>query len=82
MGGSRCDIFEESIADDFLFMPIYGLYRVTRDWLQVKAAGQLRSRFETAEQWREKFAANIDCRTMNDHRATPLRIHMRENTDV
>jgi hypothetical protein len=55
MGGSPPRHLEESIIDDSLFMPIHGLYRVTRDWLQVKAAGQLRSRFETAGRWRERI---------------------------
>lgn len=68
MAGCRCSIVEALIIDHILQTAIDSAYRVTRDWLQVKAAGQLRSRFETAEQWREKFDANIDCRTTNDHR--------------
>lgn len=56
-----------SITDRTLLMPIDGAYRVTRDWLQVKAAGQLRYRFETPEYWREEFAGDIDYGRMTDN---------------
>ncbi len=50
MAGCRCSIVEALIIDHILQTAIDSAYRVTRDWLQVKAAGQLRDCFVTTEQ--------------------------------
>ena len=65
MAGSRRYIIKAWIVDPALLRAVDSRYRVTRDWRQVKAAGQLRCRFETAEQWREEFSGDIDYRKSN-----------------
>lgn len=66
MAAGRHHTIDESILDRTLSMSFGSAHRVTRDWLQVKAAGQLRCRFRTATQWREGFAAESDERKRND----------------